>query len=143
MRTLLLTIDGKGTVELKPDGMAAESIFIELITQLVSDSLKSINSNEGPGFLSVEDENGFVQVAGNGEEFVVEWSEFDENQTNLFAAGRHNERNSDSVFQALHGTIHVKQNERLSFADAEFICAQFVAQRERPSNYHWRTLTVE
>ncbi len=107
---------------------------------MVSDALKTINVETGPGFLSVEDENGYVQVAGDGREFVVEWSEFHGDETTLYAAGKLNGDTADSEFRALHGTISIKERERLNLSSAAFICSEFVEQRVRPDSYTWREI---
>jgi hypothetical protein len=142
MRPLMLAVDGKGAVELKSEGVA-DTVFLQLVTQVVSDTLKSLNSETGPGFLSVEDDNGFIQVAGSGSEFLVEWSEFYGPDTKLYAAGFNGSQDvADSEFRGSNGVIRIMSNERLTLADAEFLCSEFVNEHPRPDNYCWRELNL-
>jgi hypothetical protein len=138
----MLAVDGSA-VELKSEGVA-DAVFLQLVTQVVLDTIKSLNSETGPGFLSVEDDNGFIQVASSGSEFLVEWSEFYGTYTKLYVAGFNGPEDfADTEFLGFNGVIPIMSNERLTLADADFLCSEFVNERRRPDNYCWRELCVD
>lgn len=140
MRRVILTVDGKGSVELE-SGKILASLTSELVSQMLFDALETLNGEAGPGFLIIEDDAGYVQVAGNGAEFVVEWSEFRGEETDLYAAGfRGAKRVSDTQFHGFTGVIEIKSNERLTLKDAKDLCSEFVANNKRPEKYSWRKI---
>jgi hypothetical protein len=100
-------------------------------------------SGSGPSFAILEGRgHDYVQCAGEGAAFTVEWREYSGAAFRHWKAGTFVQETGDQVaIRAGDDQIRVEPNERLGAADVVAIMGAYQKGESRPEQYAWRDMT--
>jgi hypothetical protein len=101
-----------------------------------------MSSSGGPGFAILEGHgNDYVQTAGVGDTFTIEWREYSGETFKHWKAGTFDMQAGNTTHVAASDReIPVEPNERLGAADVVLIFETYLNGRSRPTQYLWRDM---
>lgn len=111
--------------------------------QQVTDAIRSLTPDGGPGFLILERAgSGYVQAAGGRGVFALEWRQVDGATFKHWAAGLANQDTGTDIRIPTNGSyVTVKSNEQLSLTDVEALITAFAKGEAGSQAFAWRDIT--